>query len=110
MIVHNVFALIEGDEIKNMFICDDYTQANLVSKAAFGDSAFAVEATQYNVAIGDHYRDGYFYRAGDDERPVAPEPLPEDELRRVAAELSAAQEQNTVLELALTEMYEGMVS
>lgn len=62
MIVHQVFAQVYDGEIKNIIVCDNYELANWLTRAAYGDEAFAVDCLQYPCGIGDRYRDGRFYR------------------------------------------------
>lgn len=61
MIVHQIFAQICANDIKNIMVCDNYELANQLSRSIFGESAYAVECTQYAVSIGDKYQEGKFY-------------------------------------------------
>lgn len=61
MVVHQVFAQIFEEEIKNIIVCDNYEMANWLSRAAYGDTAFSVDCFQYPCQAGDRYRDGIFY-------------------------------------------------
>ncbi|MBE5981527.1 MAG: hypothetical protein E7249_20730 [Paenibacillaceae bacterium] len=65
MVVHQVFAQIFEEEIKNIIVCDNYEMANWLSRAAYGDKAFSVDCLQYPCQAGDRYRDGVFYRVGE---------------------------------------------
>jgi hypothetical protein len=67
MIVHQVFAQIFEGEIKNIIVCDNYEMANWLTRASYGDDAFAVDCLQYPCEIGDRYHEGIFYRINDDE-------------------------------------------
>lgn len=62
MILHQIYARIHNGEVKNVFVCDDYETANLISRAEYGDDAFAVDCTQYACQIGDLYENNTFYR------------------------------------------------
>lgn len=62
MIVHQVFAQIHKEEIINIIVCDNYEMANWLTRASYGDEAFAVDCLQYPCGIGDKYHDGVFYR------------------------------------------------
>ena len=62
MIVHQVFAQIYEGEVKNVMVCDNYELANWISRATYGNEAFAVDCLQYPCSIGDRYHDGTFYR------------------------------------------------
>ncbi|WP_312426311.1 hypothetical protein [Lacrimispora sp.] len=66
MIVHQVFAQICADEIKNIIVCDNYEMANWLTRASYGDEAFAVDCLQYPCQIGDKYRDGTFHRVSEE--------------------------------------------
>lgn len=59
---NNIYAIIFENVVKNVIICDDYTLANALARASFGDNAFAVESSRYAVGIGDLYENGIFYR------------------------------------------------
>lgn len=48
MIVHQVFAIIDGDgNVIQPMVCKDYEEANRVARCAFGDNALAVDCLQY---------------------------------------------------------------
>ena len=61
MTVHTIFALIDDGEVKNIVV-GEYYDCDQVAKATYGDSAFAIDITQYPVQIGDTYENGNFYR------------------------------------------------
>lgn len=61
MVVHQVFAQILEEEIKNIIVCENYEMANWLSRVAYGDTAFSVDCFQYPCQAGDRYRDGIFY-------------------------------------------------
>ena len=65
MVVHQVFAQIFEEEIKNIIVCDNFETANWLSRAAYGDTAFSVDCLQYPCQTGDRYRDGVFYKVGE---------------------------------------------
>ena len=75
MIVHQVFAQICDDEIKNVIVCDNYDMANWLTRASFGDGAFAVDCLLYPCQVGDRYRDGIFYRVDDNGVEIAINPV-----------------------------------
>ena len=70
MIVHQVFAQIFDEEIKNIIVCDDYEKANMLARGAYGNSAFAVDIAQYPCSPGDHYHDGKFWRVDENGNEV----------------------------------------
>lgn len=61
MIVHQIFAQIVGEDIKNIMVCDNYELANQLSRMVYGDEAYAEECTQYPVGIGDKFINRTFY-------------------------------------------------
>lgn len=79
MVVWETYAHIGGDnKVKNVAAYHrgdgGYTLANIHAIEAYGADAFAVEATQYPVQIGDDYDNGLFKRNG-----VIIERIPTDE-------------------------------
>lgn len=124
MIVHQTYAQIQEDEVKNIIICDNYELANYLARATYGQEAFAVDCTQYPCGIGDSYRDGTFYRILEDGTPKQIDYIPtaEQQVEQLQAELTCTQmalteqfeenlllqEEVTATQLALTEMYEGL--
>lgn len=61
MIVHQVFAQIYQEEVKNIVVCDSYEMANWLARATYGENALAVDCLQYPCVQGDKYRNGIFY-------------------------------------------------
>jgi hypothetical protein len=108
MIVHQVFAQISQDEVKNVMVCEDYETANCVTRATYGEEAYAVDCLQYACKIGDKYHDGYFWRTGDDgaEEQIPYTPTQEQEVELLNNQLAEVQEENTTLQMAITEQYE----
>ena len=70
MIVHQVFAQIFDGEIKNIIVSDNYEIANILARAAYGNSAFAIDCLQYPCGSGDHYHDGKFWRVDENGNEV----------------------------------------
>lgn len=66
MIVHQIFAQIYDNEVKNIVVCDNYEMANWLARGSYGDEAFAVDCLQYPCGIGDKYHDGAFYHMSND--------------------------------------------
>lgn len=62
---NTIYAIIYNNEVKNRILCEDYTLANTLARASFGNEAFAVDTTKYATAIGDIYESGNFYHASD---------------------------------------------
>ena len=76
MVVHQVFAHILDNKIKNVIVCDNYEGANQLARSIYGQNAIAVECTQYPCGIGDFYIDNSFhYRDKDDPNKVG-DPVP----------------------------------
>ena len=76
MVVHQVFAHILDNKIKNVIVCDNYEVANQLARSIYGQNAIAVECTQYPCGIGDFYIDNAFhYRDKDDPNKVG-DPVP----------------------------------
>lgn len=101
MVPHGIFAQIFDGKIQNIIICDEYVMANELSKMCYGDEGFAVDVEQYPVAIGDEYRDGFFYRKFEDGTERQIEYVPTE---RQA--ITALEEYNVLLEMTLVEQYE----
>lgn len=109
MIVHQIFAQISDEEIKNVIVCDNYELANYLARATYGEQAFAVDCLQYPCTIGDHYIEGRFFRDLSDEngnvtgeqQEILAVPTAEQQIQVMEQELLHAQ-------LALTELYETM--
>ena len=76
MVVHQVFAHILDTKIKNVIVCDNYEIANQLARATYGDSAIAVECTQYRCGIGDYFIDNVFYFADKDDPEKVGEMVP----------------------------------
>ena len=96
MVVHQVFAHILDNKIKNVIVCDNYEVANQLARSIYGQNAIAVECTQYPCGIGDFYIDNSFhYRDKDDPNKVG-DPVP----RKNTAEEDAfeANSKTTVLQ------------
>lgn len=89
MIVHQVFAQIFEGEVKNIMVCDNYELANSISRATYGDTAFAVDCLQYPCTLGDKYRNGRFYHTDLDtkeEKIVEYVPTQEQQVQDLKAE------------------------
>lgn len=72
MIVHQIFAIIDNEEVMNVIVCDDYYMANELAKGSYGPDAIAVDCLQYPCGIGDKYIDGKFYDISGKEIPYLP--------------------------------------
>lgn len=61
MYIKQTFAIIHDEIVKQNIVCDNYELANQLARNVYGDSAIAVDSTQYLVSEGDYYIDGNFY-------------------------------------------------
>lgn len=93
MAIHQVFAQIFEEEIKNIIVCDNYEMANWLSRAAYGDTAFSVDCFQYPCQTGDRYRDGIFYRVDDNgvETVINPVMSTDQEIASLSAQVAYMQ-------------------
>lgn len=104
MIVHEVFAVISEEEVKNVMVCDNYSMANYLARATYGNDAIAVDCLQYPCGIGDIYRNNTFYHVNSEtgeETPIQYVPTQEQQVSVLKAE-------NEELTLAMAEMIGGM--
>lgn len=90
MIVHQVYAQICNDEVKNVIVCDNYELANWLTRSSYGDGAFAVDCLQYPCGIGDKYHDQIFYRLTEDgnEEVISFVPTAEQQIQTVNSQIS----------------------
>lgn len=79
MILHQVFAQICEGEVKNVAVFNNYEEANYISRATYGDAAFAVDCLLYPCQIGDEYKDNIFYHSGEDGTLTIINPVPTQE-------------------------------
>jgi len=103
MLVHEVFAQIFEGEVKNVMVCENYPVADYLTKMVFGDTAYAVNISQYSVGISDKYHDNLFWRINKEtgeEIIINPLPTQEQEVAQLKAE-------NEELTLALAEIIGG---
>lgn len=71
MIVHQIYAEIFENEVKNIIVCDNYETANWLAKASYGEDAFAVDCLQYPCSIGDKYSNENFSKVSEDGAEIA---------------------------------------
>lgn len=104
MIVHQVYAIINSEEVvQNVMVCENYEEANQIARAVYGDEAIAVDCLQYPCGPGDRYHDGRFWKVGEDgqETEIAYVPTQEQQV-------AVLQTENNDLTLALAEMIGGV--
>lgn len=108
MIVHQVFAQIHNDEVKNVIVCDNYELANWLARATYGQEAIAVDCLQYPCDQGDHYRDGIFYKVLEDgsEQKIEYVPTQEQQVQmlNMEAEQTAEHQMDLDYRLSVTEL------
>lgn len=103
MIVHQVYAMIDGDGIvRNVMVCENYEDASRITRAVYGDDAFAVDCLQYPCTAGDQYHDGRFWRLQEDgtEKEIEYVPTQEQQVQQLRQE-------NNELTVALADMIGG---
>lgn len=99
------FALIYENEVKNIFICENYELANQIARASYGNNAFAEETTRYATKIGDNYKNGIFFHRLEDGSlaEVMYIPTEKDNIVELRSKLLQSQ-------LVITETYENKIS
>ena len=105
MIAHQIFAQIHNEKVMHVGPAFSYNDADRVAKIIYGDSAFAVDCTQYPCQEGDSYHDGFFFRPNEDETETRLEYLPTYE-----QQLAQLQVENAELTLALADMIGGVAN
>lgn len=108
MIVHQVFAQIFENEVKNVIVCDNYELANWLARATYGSEAFAVDCLQYPCNKGDRYRDGVFYKVLENgtEQVIDYVPTQEQQVQvlNMEAEQTAEHQMDLDYRLSMTEL------
>lgn len=110
MIVHQVYAQIFEEEVKNIIVCDNYELANYIARATYGDTAFAVDCLQYLCGIGDSYRNGKFYRVNKEgvETKILPFPTQEQQVHNLEVDNKASQRQIEDLTCMMSDVIGGV--
>ena len=121
MIVHQIYAMIYNEEVKNVFVCDNYEMANYLSRATYGNDAFAVDCLQYPCQIGDKYSNNTFYKSDGvtliEYRPTQEQQVEHLHIENTDLQLALAnqyeenlalQDELTSTQLAITELFEGL--
>lgn len=101
MTAHEVYAIIQGETVRQVCVAYSYEDASRVARAVYGDEAIAVDCLQYPCETGDKYIDGVFYKA-DGVTPTRYIPTQEQQVAQLQAE-------NTELTVALADMIGGAV-
>lgn len=110
MIVHQTYAQIHADEVKNIIICDNYELANYLARATYGQDAFAVDCTQYPCGIGDSYQNETFLRVLEDGtvKPVPYIPTAEQQIEQLSWQMEQQDELSVDLDYRLSIMELGL--
>lgn len=123
MIVHQIYAMIDNTNIiQNIMVCENYEEANKITRAVYGEGALAVDCLQYPCKIGDTYHDSRFWKVQEDGVEIEMEYIPTQEQQvlelnqqLIDSEVALAaqyernrltQENVTDLQLALVNIYE----
>jgi len=88
MIAQLVYAVIYESVVKNIIVATDIESAQMVSRAIFGEDAFAIEVTYVPCMEGDIYRDHEFYRLDENGNEILVKRMPTeaDEIKRLNKE------------------------
>lgn len=68
MFYHQVYAEINGNEVKNIIVCNNYEMANILARNTYGEEAIAIDCTYWACQIGDTYKNNRFYSPDGNER------------------------------------------
>lgn len=107
MTAHEVYALISDETVQGVCVSYSHEDANRVSRAVYGDDAFAVDCLYCPCQEGDTYRDGTFYAPDGTVRPWLP--TQEQQLAQLQAESERLRQESQELTLALADMIGGAV-
>lgn len=107
MVAQEVFALIHKGAVKGVCVSHSYEDANRVSRAVYGDNAYAVDCLYCPCQEGDTYADGTFYAPDGTARPWLP--TQEQQLAQLQAESELLRQESQELTLALADMIGGAV-
>ena len=93
-----IWAQVDGDGVvQNRMVCDNYEDANYVTRCTYGEDAVAVEINLWEVSEGDRYIDGTFYKP-DGVTPCKYLPDLEERVQESEARADEAEETlNTIL-------------
>ena len=102
---------VDGDgAVQNIAMFENYEDANRISRAVYGDQAFAAEY-RYAVRPGgvDRFHDGRFWRVEEDGTETEAEYIPteQDKISALQAENAQLKAESNDLTLAMAEMIGG---
>ncbi len=98
---NQIFSLIVDKTVKNIIVADNYEVANQLAKLNFGVDAYAVDTTQYPLAIGYGHIEGFFY--DEDNNIVLPNPTERETITLLQDKL--VEIDNSNVELAIDADY-----
>lgn len=107
MTAHEVYALISDETVQGVCVSCSHEDANRVSRAVYGDDAFAVDCLYCPCQEGDTYREGTFYAPDGTARPWLP--TQEQQLAQLELENRQLRQESQELTLALADMIGGAV-
>ena len=104
---------VDGDgAVQNIAMFEDYEDANRITRAVYGDQAFAAEY-RYAVRPGgvDRFHDGRFWTVAEDGTETEAEYIPteQDKINALQAENAQLKAESNELTLAMAEMIGGEV-
>lgn len=103
MLVHQVYAMVDKDEIvQNITVGENYEDANRIARAVYGDNAFAVDCLQYPCSIGNIYHDGRFWELKEDGTKAEIDYVPTQE-----QQVQSLQAENDELTLVVADLIGG---
>lgn len=76
------YAMILGEKVLNISLFANYEDANRITRAVYGDAAFAVNCDQYACEEGDLYHDNIFWQLEEsgDEKEIPYIPTSEQQI------------------------------
>ena len=85
--------------IRNIIVCDNYEEANYLTRCSYGEGSFAVEINNWQTNIGDTYKQGIFYNKNGEPCNQLP-----DVRERMSNVETRTTENEEVLNVLLTEV------
>ena len=96
--------------VQNIAMFENYEDANVITRAVYGDNAFAAEY-RYAVRPGgvDRFHDGRFFSVAEDGTETEAEYIPteQDKINMLQAENAQLKAESNELTLAMAEMIGG---
>lgn len=105
----STYIMVDEDGIvRNIAVGENYEDMNRVTRASYGENAFAVEY-RWAVGIGDVFKNNIFYNVNEDGNEIPAEYIPSEEenIAALKAENERLKLESNNLTLALAEMIGG---